>query len=164
MPAKLLESNDDVTCSKTTEIHPSQRLPNEAWLPVLQHSCHFPPDLFESVSLNLLKNPNINSSLLFRADILYDSYNNELTDIPLLESEETQLQYWLREYNIRDGELPSFEIKRTIIRRMIPRNPQLDKPIAQTCLILQSMNNHESLKRSLVIYIPHAAGIDELPW
>ena len=163
MPAKIQES-DDLT-SRTTEIHPSQRLPNRAWLPVLQHSCEFPPDVFESVSLNLLKNPNINSSLLFRADILYDSANNELTDVQLSEKEETQLCHWLRGYNVRDGELPSFEVKRTIIRRMIPRNPQLDKPIAQTCLLLQSSTDSTSdLKRSLVIYIPHAASIEEVPW
>ena len=163
MPVTLLES-DDLT-SENIEIHPSQRLPNEAWLPILQHSCEFPPDVFESVSLNLLKNPNINSSLLFRADILYDSSNNELTDIQLSENEETQLRYGLREYNIRDGELPSFEIKRTVIRRMVPRNPQLDKPIAQTCLLLQSLNDSTSdLKRFLVIYIPHAASIEDVPW
>ena len=132
---------------------------------MLQHSCEFPPDVFESLSLNLLKNPNINSSLLFRADILYDSSDNGLTDVQLSENEETQLRYWLREYNVRDGELPSFEVKRTIIRRMIPRNPQLDKPIAQTCLLLQSSTDSTSdLKRSLVIYIPHAASIDEVPW
>ena len=160
MPAKILES-DDLT-SQSTEICPSQRLPNDAWLPVFQHPCEFPPDVFESVSLNLLKNPNINSSLLFRADILYDSSNNELTDVQLSEIEEKQLQYWLREYNVRNGELPSFEVKRTIVRRMIPRNPQLDKPIAQTCLLLQSSNS--DLQRSLVIYIPHAASVDDVPW
>lgn len=163
MPAKLLASND--LTSESTEIHPSQRLPNEAWLPILQHSCEFPPDVFESVSLNLLKNPNINSSLLFRADILYDSSNNELRDGDSLENEETKLRHWLREYNVRDGELPSFEVKRTIIRRMVPRNPQLDKPIAQTCLLLQtSTENTSDLKRSLVIYIPHASTVDEVPW
>lgn len=163
MPAKTLES-DDLT-SESTEIHPSRRLPNEAWLPILQHSCQFPPDVFESVSLNLVKNPNINSSLLFRADILYDSSNNELTNAQLLENEAVKVQYWLREYHIRDGELPGFEVKRTIIRRMIPRNPQLDKPIAQTCLLLQSSTDDtRDPKRSLVIYVPHAASIDEVPW
>lgn len=161
MPTKILKT-DDLT--ESTEIHPSQRLPNEAWLPVLQHSCEFPPDVFESVSINLLKNPNINSSLLFRADILYDSQDNELADAPLSEKEINQVHHWLEEHRVRDGELPGFEVKRTLIRRMIPRNPQLDKPIAQTCLMLQSIGNPESLKRSLVIYMPHAASIDEVPW
>lgn len=163
MPAKILDSND--LTLEGTEIQTSQRLPSEAWLPILQHPCEFPPDVFESVSLNLLKNPNINSSLLFRADVLYDSPNNELTDVRVSEDEQTQLRSWLREYNVRDEELPGFEVKRTIIRRMVPRNPQLDKPIAQTCLLLQSPTGSTGdLKRSVVIYIPHAANIDEVPW
>ena len=166
MPAKIIQFDHlTSTTSGSTEIHTSQRLPDEAWLPVLQHSCDFPPDVFESLSLNLLKNPNVNSSLLFRADVLYDSSNNELTNVPLSEVEETHLQYWLREYNVQDGQLPGFEVKRTIIRRMIPRNPQLDKPIAQTCLLLQSPTDAtEDPKRSLVTYIPHADTIDEIPW
>ena len=163
MPAKVLEFED--LTSENREIPPSQRLPDETWLPVLQHSCDFPPNVFESVALNLLKNPNINSSLLFRADILYDSSNDELTNVQLPEIEETQLRHWLREYNVRDGQFPSFEVKRTVVRRMIPRNPQLDKPIAQTCLLLRSSaENTGDLKRSLVIYIPHAASVDEVPW
>lgn len=162
MPAKILDF--DGLISDSTEIHPSQRLPNEAWLAVLQHSCQFPPDIFESVSLNLLKNPNINSSLLFRADVLYDSLS-ELTNVQVSDSEENQLRHWLQEYNVQDGQLPGFEVKRTVIRRMIPRNPQLDKPIAQTCLLLQSSTDSTGdLKRSLVIYIPHASSIDEVPW
>lgn len=162
MPAKILDF--DGLISDSTEIHPSQQLPNEAWLAVLQHSCQFPPDIFESVSLNLLKNPNINSSLLFRADVLYDSLS-ELTNVQVSDSEEDQLRHWLQEYNVQDGQLPEFEVKRTIIRRMIPRNPQLDKPIAQTCLLLQSSTDSTGdLKRSLVIYIPHASSIDEVPW
>ena len=163
MPTKTLQF--DQLTPQITQFHPSQRLSNQEWLPILQHSCDFPPDVFESVSLSLLKNPNINSSLLFRADILYDSSNNELTNVQLSESEEAQLQYWLQEYNVRDGQLPDFEVKRTIIRRMIPRNPQLDKPIAQTCLLCQSSTDStDDLKRALVMYIPHTASIDEIPW
>ena len=162
MPAKILDFDNLI--SDSTETHPSQQLPDEAWLAVLQHSCQFPPDIFESVSLNLLKNPNINSSLLFRADVLYDSLS-ELTNVQVADNEKNQLRHWLQEYNVQDGQLPGFEVKRTIIRRMIPRNPQLDKPIAQTCLLLQSSTDSTgNLKRSLVVYIPHASSIDEIPW
>lgn len=142
-------------------LDPSQKLPNGAWLCILQQSCDFPTDVFESVSLNLVKNPNINSSLLFRADVLYDSFDNELTDVSLPEKERTEA---LQGYKIEDGELPGFEIKRTIIRRMVPRNPQLDKPIAQTCLILRSTGDIGGLQRCLVIYIPHTSNVDEIPW
>ena len=137
------------------------RLPSDLWLPVLQLSCDFPPDIFESVSLNLIKNPNINSSLLFRADVLYDSWDDELTDQPLPRAERDAA---LHAYNVSDGDLVGFHVKRRIIRRMIPRNPQLDKPIAQTCIFLQSDANSKQFEYSLVIYIPHTSEIDSIPW
>ncbi|GKT90606.1 tRNA (uracil-O(2)-)-methyltransferase [Colletotrichum tofieldiae] len=45
----------------------------EIWHPLWQQECVFGPDVFEDVMMNLVKNPNINSSWLFRADILHDS-------------------------------------------------------------------------------------------
>lgn len=54
------------------------------WVPILGHNCDFPPQTFEEVSLNLIRNPNINSSLLFRADILYDDFEHEATGRRLL--------------------------------------------------------------------------------
>ncbi|MCJ1453082.1 tRNA(Ser) Um(44) 2'-O-methyltransferase [Mycoblastus sanguinarius] len=158
MPVPVLECDD---LKQSTGVDPLQRLPDEAWLPVLQHSCDFPPDVFESVSLNLLRNPNINSSLLFRADVLYDSLDNELVDVPLPEGE---LHEKLQRYNVQHGELTGFEVKRTFVRRMIPRNPQLDKPIAQTCIFFKSTGRVIGLEQNLIIYIPHSPSLDELPW
>lgn len=160
MPTKTVVG-DELHDSALSNVDPANRLPNSAWLPVLQHSCTFPPELFESVSLNLVKNPNINSSLLFRADVLYDSRNNEVTDIDLSEGERRE---GLEKYNIRDGDMPGFEVSRTIIRRMIPRNPQLDKPIAQTCLFLQSVSTSGGVKQTVVIYIPHSPNVETVPW
>ncbi len=160
MPAKVLDS-DELHDGAQSDVDPANQLPNQAWLPVLQHACSFPPDIFESVSLNLIKNPNINSSLLFRADVLYDSQNNDITDVDLSEGDRREA---LEKYNIRDGDLPGFEVTRTIIRRMIPRNPQLDKPIAQTCLFLESNPTSGGVKQTVVIYIPHSPNVDTVPW
>ncbi|KAL6721922.1 tRNA(Ser) Um(44) 2'-O-methyltransferase [Lecanora helva] len=137
------------------------RLPHEAWLPVLQRSCGFPPDVFDSVCLNLIKNPNINSSLLFRADVLYDSDPDASADSTLSEVERDEA---LQKYNLFDGELSGFEIRRTIIRRMIPRNPQLDKPIAQTCLFLKSVAGPDYLEQTVTVYLPHAPDVGAIPW
>ena len=165
MPASTRESVDsDQLAQEGAEVAGVDllnRLPSDQWLPVLQHSCDFPPDVFESVSLNLIKNPNINSSLLFRADVLYDSWDDECTDDPLpREERDTALQT----YNVSDGDLVGFHVKRRIIRRMIPRNPQLDKPIAQTCVFLQSDANSQQFEYSLVIYIPHSPNVESIPW
>lgn len=155
----------DINCENTlfpsVDARSFLRLPHESWLPVLQYSCDFPPNIFETVSLNILKNPNINSSLLFRADILYDSSQIELPDVSPLQAEQLDA---LGRYNLQDGEFPEYEVKRTILRRMIPRNPQLDRPIAQTCLFLKSKEKSDEFEQTVVIYIPHSPSIDELPW
>lgn len=138
-----------------------QCLPDQAWIPILQHSCDFPPPIFESVALNLIKNPNINSNLLFRADILYDSFSDELTN-----TSSSTVGSWeadLQKHRLRDGAIPGFLIKRTLVRLMVPRNPQLDKPVAQTCHILHS-NTDQEQEETLVVYIPHTSRIDDLPW
>ncbi|KAL9131140.1 MAG: hypothetical protein Q9217_000841 [Psora testacea] len=160
MPHKLIECDDLTACPHSPDTFDKYlRLPHEAWLPVLQHPCDFAAHIFEKVSLNLLKNPNFNSSLLFRADVLYDSNNNELLDDLLLESQRLQA---LEQYNLHDGEIPGFIVERTILRRMIPRNPQLDNPILQTCLFLKSPSKNP--EQTLVVYIPHSPTVDGLPW
>ncbi|MCJ1256095.1 tRNA(Ser) Um(44) 2'-O-methyltransferase [Lignoscripta atroalba] len=136
------------------------KVPGEGWIPILKHSCDFDAKVFLEVSLNLIKNPNINSTHLFRADILYDSLNGEYTNT---ECSPEELQRLLRDQTVEDGGCPGFELKRTIIRVMIPRNPQLDKPIAQTCHILCSVNSRDQ-QQTLVVYVPHASHLDALPW
>ncbi|KUJ23248.1 DUF1613-domain-containing protein [Mollisia scopiformis] len=42
------------------------------WTPLYNHKCSFPPEIFRQVMLNLIRNPNINSNHLFRADISFD--------------------------------------------------------------------------------------------
>ncbi|KAL3954939.1 hypothetical protein ACCO45_010502 [Purpureocillium lilacinum] len=44
----------------------------DAWVPLYRHGCTFGPDLFVEKMMNMVRNPNLNSSWLFRADILYD--------------------------------------------------------------------------------------------
>ena len=159
-PRTLADCENLTTCPHSSSVIGNiLRLPLDCWLPVLQHPCDFGPQVFENVSLDLLKNPNINSPFLFRATILYDSKNNELTDELLSESQSSPA---LGNYNLHHGEIPGFRIERTILRRMIPRNPQLDKPIFQTCLFLKS--NLKESEQTLVVYIPHSSTLNELPW
>ena len=162
MPDKLLDAED--LTSASADVPRSRRLPDDAWLPVLQHPCDFAPNIFDTVSLNLIQNPNINSSILFRADILYDSNSNELTNAPITQQEWAEA---LHTYNLGNGDFPElqgFDVKRTILRRMIPRNPQLDKPILQTCLLLSSEGRRDGSNQKIVVYIPHAAKSADLPW
>ncbi|EGO51774.1 hypothetical protein NEUTE1DRAFT_89496 [Neurospora tetrasperma FGSC 2508] len=128
------------------------------WRPLFRHECTFNPVIFQDVMLNLIKNPNINSSWLFRADILHDTKKNiqngletplsELGDVP---------------------DIPSFDgfgLHRCLIRRLIPRSTMRDKPMDQTCLIYQSKGSDSEggLQRHLVIYLPHVSTEAEMPY
>ncbi|MCJ1358438.1 MAG: tRNA(Ser) Um(44) 2'-O-methyltransferase [Icmadophila ericetorum] len=137
----------------------ASRLQDEAWQPILQNSCDFDPSIFEDITLNLIRNPNINSSHLFRADILYDSKNNEYTNVqwPAADLQRLRLQS-----SLAADAFPGFQLQRTLIRQMIPRNPQLDKPIVQICHLLRS--KELLLEKNLVVYTPDVADITALPW
>ncbi|KAI9852465.1 MAG: tRNA(Ser) Um(44) 2'-O-methyltransferase [Vezdaea acicularis] len=149
------------------------------WLPILSNECSFSTSIFEDVMYNLIKNPNINSSYLFRADILYDS-DTQYSDVDYRE---------FRNGNQGDGEwdgeikrisIVDFIVTRTVVRKLIPRNPQLDKLLIQTCIFLKGGNEQEeesSLSSSrgisrngsntdhtLVIYIPHAREPSNIPF
>ena len=133
------------------------------WLAILQQPCAFPPEVFQDVTLNLIHNPNINSSVLFRADILYDSakhlgLNDESTTLEVYPIRHIPPQYIVP----HDG-FPAFTLKRTIVRRMVPRNPQLDQAIVQTCQVFQS-SQITDLQHTLVLYIPHVSSKSEIPW
>ncbi|MCJ1394455.1 tRNA(Ser) Um(44) 2'-O-methyltransferase [Xylographa bjoerkii] len=149
----IIDSN-----SSPTELE--YHLQDKRWIPIQQRTCQFGPELFEQVSHNLVKNPNINSSHLFRADILYDSLDagNVTKEWPL-----EDVRRMRREYTLEDDLLAGFEIKRTIIRLMIPRNPQLDRPIAQTCYFMHSTGT-DGIGKSLVVYVPHVSELEALPW
>ncbi|KAI4126153.1 MAG: hypothetical protein LQ338_003893 [Usnochroma carphineum] len=151
---------EDVTSQSTWEVF--KGLLDGRWLAILQHPCSFPPDIFEAVTLNLIRNPNINSSLLFRADILFDSHDASKPDEDAVGSRERALEETSKFSVPHDG-FPDFTLKRTIVRRMVPRNPQLDKAIVQTCQIYQSSHG-SNLQNTVVVYIPHVASSSEIPW
>ncbi|KAL8723115.1 MAG: hypothetical protein Q9225_000518 [Loekoesia sp. 1 TL-2023] len=151
---------EDVTSQATWDVF--QELIDGRWLPIWQHSCTFSPEIFEDVVFNLIQNPNVNSSLLFRADILYDHIEASEHDANAAETNRLSPKD-LSNYSVPHDGFPGFQLKRTIVRRMVPRNPQLDKPIAQTCQIFQAKNDPE-LQRTVVIYIPHVGSSSEIPW
>ncbi|MCJ1481096.1 tRNA(Ser) Um(44) 2'-O-methyltransferase [Schaereria dolodes] len=156
----MLFEPEDLTSTPSTGAGAAYRLPDHTWIPILQHGCDFGSKVFRDVSLNLIKNPNINSTHLFRADILYDSQNGESAAKEHFFEDAGRL---MQKYAIDVKDFPGFELKRTLVRMLVPRNPQLDKPIAQTCYVLSRLENAD-LQQSLIIYVPHASHVDGLPW
>lgn len=120
------------------------------WTPLFSHKCSFPPEIFREVMLNLIRNPNLNSNFLFRADISSDSlYTPELKSnaeiIPRL------------------AHFEGFTLQVVMVRTLIPRNPHVDESLDQTCLIYTRLGQLGDVD-SLVIYLPHASSAAEVPY
>jgi tRNASer (uridine44-2'-O)-methyltransferase len=140
---------------------PDLQLPDQRWLTVLETPCAFGTDLFDEVMLNFIKNPNVTSSYLFRADILYDTESNRPTEAGKSPGHQTNAT--LSEHKPRLLDIPGWSQERVIVRVMIPRNQQLDRPLTQTCILFSKPSNDNTTER-LVVYIPHADSPEDMPF
>lgn len=123
---------------------------------------------FEDAMLNVIREPNINSTVILRADILrkeenlpdgLKSFTSDLCD-PKIE-EAGILHRNLQDIEFRKVPLEEgFSPKLRIVRRIIPRNPFKDYIINQTCLMLESKKDNSIL----VVYIPHIEREEEVPF
>ncbi|PKS09358.1 hypothetical protein jhhlp_003972 [Lomentospora prolificans] len=121
------------------------------WTPVVEHECSFDSETFFKVMSRFVLNPNYNSSWLFRADILAE----EEGCIP-------------RESFVAQGRsfgtsFEGFDLEKGLVRRLIPRNPNRDNPLEQTCLFLKSQER-EGCVRAIVVYFPHISTPEESPF
>jgi tRNASer (uridine44-2'-O)-methyltransferase len=132
----------------------------ETWLTILETPCTFGANIFEEVMLNFIKNPNVTSSYLFRADILYDT-ESEQRGAELDQSASSTTE----DHKPRAFELPGWKQDRVIVRLLIPRNQQLDRPLFQTCILLsKDKKTDNDLEEQLVVYIPHTSSPEETPF
>lgn len=134
---------------------------------------------FLEVTNLLLEQVQLNSTHLFRADILADSASK----LETLAEKEARCQAGAESDNgdasvqvakdevssavsARPPVIRGFELHRTVVRRLIPRKPQLDKPLEQSCFIYHdTASERESKKKqALVVYYPHCTTSDAMPW
>ena len=120
------------------------------WTPLFRHDCTFPPEIFRQVMLNLIRNPNINSNHLFRADISME--------FPYTGTVPSQAEIPPQITHFKD-----YDLKTVMVRTMIPRNVVVDKPLDQTCLFYEQVVDSGEV-RSLVIYRPHISSSTEAPF
>ena len=147
---------------------------------MFQHDCSFGPDTFRDVMMNLIRNPNINSSWLFRADILFEQHGTAHDGQNEAESCRTAGEAhgdgeWL-DWKVRPRvvEFKGFRRETTIVRRLVPRNKLRDKAVDQTCLMYSSGGTHERAlgqvpdeaqkQSSLVAYVPHLSSKSQVPF
>jgi tRNASer (uridine44-2'-O)-methyltransferase len=141
---------------------PGVMLPDDSWHYSLECRCTFTSEVFTTVMLNLIKNPNITSSHLFRADILHDSDGERASGV-----DQSDTKVDVQPIN---AQWQGFEKIRTIVRRLIPRNPQLDKSLVQTCHFFRTRAldgadaNHAEPEKLLILYIPHVDTAEDMPF
>ncbi|KAI0487681.1 hypothetical protein F4859DRAFT_465923 [Xylaria cf. heliscus] len=127
------------------------------WTPLFQQKCSFDPGNFFEVMNNLIRNPNINSSWLFRADILIEQdYTEALSQD--VEADATSPSPMVVQFE-------GFHLDKLLVRRLIPRNPQRDPPLDQTCLIYHSYETGETeISSSMIVYKPHVSSHVDVPF
>ncbi|KAF2190522.1 DUF1613-domain-containing protein [Zopfia rhizophila CBS 207.26] len=154
-------------------------LPPELWTVIQAAPATFPPNFFLDVSQNLLENPNLTSSILFRAEIFYTSDKDTSFNSSASHPQELSkfVKHMKAEYQpqIIVGGYPGYSLERTVVRKLIPRNPRVDKPLVQTCHLFTSaedsvLRDNEGVQkkieveRYLIVYIPHATDPEEIPF
>ena len=148
----------------------SLKLDSEGWLtsPDLhEYDLHISSLAVYDTAIFLMANPNVTSSHLFRADILHDG----LSLLNTIQEDGVGITARLA------IKVEGFELIRTVVRRMIPRNQSLDKALEQTCHIYASpgalpgitdavhtADEQHGAHRLLIMYTPHVSTQDELPF
>ena len=128
-----------------------------------QYGCNLSLFKFREVTDLLLENPNLNSTHLFRADILSDTARVLKTNSEKQEHLNITITDPLPQSKIHDDftiipPIDDATLKRSVLRRLIPRNQQLDKPLVQTCHVYSLADGGEA-----VVYVPHADE-ENMPW
>lgn len=150
VPVDLSQTDDEATLASVRIVEQGAEGQGSAWSPLFKHECNFNVEIFERVMLNLIKNPNINSSWVFRADILLDQACSS-SSVPDVEDQP------------RIPEFEGLSSTRVIIRKMIPRNEIRDKPLDQSCVFYAGSSN-EGIQRSLCVYLPHVRTAADVPY
>ncbi|KAH3677032.1 hypothetical protein WICMUC_001938 [Wickerhamomyces mucosus] len=177
--------------SEVRDILQSPSLLGPEWVSLYESNISFATEHFEAAMQNLIKQPNINSTVILRADILIenkfnypsgstpikDSFESDLAHIkpiiPTTSEDEVILEKNLNDIDIKQVPLaPSNRPKVEIVRRIVPRNPFKDYIINQTCLVLElkiEEDNEEKVEgetydSTLIIYNPHIDNSDDCPF
>lgn len=127
---------------------------------------------FEKAMLNIIREPNINSTAILRADILSEKEYQVSIEHSLIKSQRNDFEINdpdAKMINIDDMDLREVPIEKSlqfftkyeIVRRIIPRNSYKDAIMNQTCLVMNSVTHADS---SIIIYKPHINKIDLCPF
>ncbi|KAJ6789460.1 hypothetical protein PWT90_00261 [Aphanocladium album] len=138
------------------------------WEPLYRQTCAFGPEIFTQRMVTFIRNPNLNTTWLFRGDILFDDRPDEEE-----KGEQGNAPGLLTEFDVDWPARKAFAgmtRTRTMVRRLIPRNQLRDAPMNQTCEFYQTTGVHDETAckagkvSTLVIYVPHARSVEAMPF
>lgn len=155
-----------------------------SWIPVFSTGVDINANHFQAAMSNLIRQPNVNSTVIMRADILKENKYEEdegdslftsklINEFPKFDSDNDKsevLHKNLMDTDLRTVDLDTanfnFSRKVEVVRRLIPRNPFKDPIINQSCLIFrEARSQNESSNQSvLIIYIPHLDKVEDIPF
>ncbi|KAL6710765.1 tRNA(Ser) Um(44) 2'-O-methyltransferase [Coniothyrium glycines] len=154
-------------------------LPPDVWTIIQAAPAGFSPQCFLQVSRNIVENPNLTAPHIARAEISYQSFTDATFNHEAKTSEELasiikHLRPECRPRLLSEG-IEGYKLEWTVVRKLIPRNPNLDDSLMQTChlftsqhdiMIISSDGRQENVKaeRYMVIYIPHSTSPDAVPY
>lgn len=132
----------------------------------------FDKNHFIQAMTNVIKHPNINSTIILRADLLVEveqsraieknkdlietDFNNDPTiNYITINTQDTAF----RDINLH-GDNEKWHLLKGYVRRIIPRNPSKDAIINQSCLVLEHANKQDVL----IIYTPHIQNQEQCPY
>ncbi|KAI6583914.1 hypothetical protein MCOR04_005041 [Pyricularia oryzae] len=126
------------------------------WRPICHRPCEFGLVHFDYAMVNAVKNPNLLSSWLFRAEILSEIEHDQAEVCPV--QGESTLP--------RCPALQGFRLERAYLRQIIPRNTRRDSPMIQSCTFYvdSAQDPDTGIRRSLVLYLPHLDSTEEFPY
>ncbi|KAI0839549.1 DUF1613-domain-containing protein [Hypoxylon sp. FL0890] len=120
------------------------------WTPLFGKNCEFNSQIFLKVMMNFIRNPNINSNWLFRADIIVEPDPEHISTDPTI-TRPTIIYF------------KDMRLDKALVRKLIPRNALRDKPLDQTCLIYHG-KGPGNVERTMVVYKPHVSSPDDMPF
>ncbi|CAH0046405.1 unnamed protein product [Clonostachys solani] len=130
----------------------------DGWVQMYHHGCSFPPETFITKMTVLIENPNLNSSWLFRADIIRDERQPGIPEQPQVDQPPDSPWSRVRHF-------PKYQLQRRLVRTLVPRNTKRDLPLDQTCTQHQTLQQQpEDPVSTLIIYLPHVESAQETPF
>lgn len=140
---------------------PNNRLPKE-WQPVFSSEIDFKRINFDAAMDNLVRNPNINSTVLMRADIYFEYAEGTIhyNDFKSRDLDQSWLVHNIEDLEPRLLNIPGWKLSSYFVRRNIPRNPTRDIITNQTCAFYADVSNQSRL----LVYTPHLHSPEACPY